>query len=91
MPSQIDPTRPVDGAPDLCTNMVLANPPAGGVTGSCTLTLKQDRLGGRTLAWPGSVRWAGGNPPAMSIDISAFVSRPGGATWYGFPGGEGFS
>ncbi len=78
------------------TSLVLANPPVSGSAGSATLILKQDATGGRTLAWPGSVRWASGTPPAISvaanaIDIFAFVTRNGGATWYGFPGGKGFS
>jgi hypothetical protein len=78
------------------TSLVLANPPPAGLAGSCTLILKQDGVGGRTLAWPGSVRWAEGTPPvvtpaASAIDIYAFVTRDGGATWFGFPGGKDFS
>ena len=78
------------------TSLVLAHPPAAGLAGSCTLILKQDGVGGRTLAWPGSVRWAEGAPPlvtpaASAIDIYAFVTRDGGATWFGFLGGKAFS
>ena len=91
MPSQIDPTKPVDGAP-----AVLANPPAATKAGSATLILKQDATGGRDVTWPASVRWAGGEPPAIStpagaVDICAFVTREGGATWCGFLGGKAFS
>jgi hypothetical protein len=78
------------------TSLLLANPPSAGGAGSATLILKQDATGGRTLAWPSSVLWAGGTPAvvtpaASSIDIYAFVTRDGGATWFGFPGGQDFS
>ena len=78
------------------TTLSLANPPAAGRAGSCALILKQDATGGRMLAWPSSVRWAGGSPPlvtpaAAAIDVYGFVTRDGGATWYGFPGGQDFS
>jgi hypothetical protein len=60
------------------------------------LILKQDITGGRTLAWPASVLWAGGAPPVVTpaadaIDIFAFITRDGGGTWFGFPGGQDFS
>jgi hypothetical protein len=78
------------------TTLTLANPPAAGRAGSCTLILKQDATGGRTLAWPGSVLWPGGTAPVMTgtanaADIIALATRDGGATWYGFPGGKDFS
>jgi hypothetical protein len=78
------------------TSLTLANPPAAGRAGSATLILRQDATGGRTLAWPASVRWADGMPPVVSpaanaVDIYAFMTRNGGATWFGFPGGRGFS
>jgi hypothetical protein len=78
------------------TSLTLANPPAVGRAGSATLILRQDAIGGRTLAWPASVRWTGGTPPvvtptANAIDIYAFVTRNGGATWFGFQGGKDFS
>jgi hypothetical protein len=78
------------------TSLTLANPPAAGRAGSATLILRQDATGGRTLAWPASVRWAGGMPPVVSpaanaVDIYAFMTRNGGATWFGFPGGQDFS
>ena len=78
------------------TSLILANPPAAGSAGSATMILKQDATGGRTLAWPGSVRWAGGVAPivtsaANAIDICAIVTRDGGATWFGFLAGKDFS
>ncbi len=77
------------------TTLTFANPPATGRAGSCTLILKQDAVGGRTLAWPSSVRWPSAAQPAISgagnaVDIFAFVTRDGGATWYGFLGGRDF-
>jgi hypothetical protein len=78
------------------TSLILANPPPAGSAGSCTLILKQDAVGGRALAWPASVRWAGGiasvvTNAANAIDVYAFVTRDAGTTWYGFPGGQDFS
>jgi hypothetical protein len=76
-------------------SLVLANPPGGGIAGSCVLIVKQDANGGRTLAWPGSIRWPGGVQPSITaaknaIDLFAFVTRDGGVTWYGFVGGQDF-
>ncbi len=77
------------------TTLTLANPPASGRAGTCTLILRQDATGGRTLAWPSSVRWPNGAQLGISdggnaVDIFAFVTRDGGATWYGFLGGKDF-
>ena len=78
------------------TSLILANAPAAGRAGSCTLIVRQDATGGRSLAWPGSTNWAGGAPPAITsaanaIDVLSLVTRDGGVTWYGFPGGQDFS
>ena len=78
------------------TTLTFAHPPAAGRAGACTLILRQDATGGRTLAWPSSVIWAGGTPPlvtlaANAVDIYAFITRDGGTMWYGFTGGRGFS
>jgi len=78
------------------TSLILASAPASGHAGAATLILRQDATGGRTLSWPGSVKWPGGAPPAVTavanaIDIYAIVTRDGGTTWYGFPGGQDFS
>jgi hypothetical protein len=74
----------------------LVNPPDPGRAGACTLILRQDGAGGRTLAWPGAVRWPGGQPPAITnapnaIDVISLVTRDGGLTWFGFPSGQNFS
>ena len=76
--------------------LALVNPPAAGRAGSCTVILRQDGTGGRTMAWPGAVRWPGGSAPAITdspnaIDVISLVTRDGGATWFGFPSGQAFS
>jgi hypothetical protein len=78
------------------TSLILAHPPAAGRAGSCSIILRQDATGGRTLAWPSSIKWAGGTPPpitsaAGAVDVYALITRDGGATWFGFPGGQDFS
>ena len=76
-------------------SLTLVCPQAAGLAGSCCLILKQDGSGGRTLAWPASMRWPGGVKPEISaaknaVDFFAFVTGDGGATWYGFTGGRDF-
>ena len=78
------------------TSLQLVNPPASGRAGSCSLIVRQDGTGGRALAWPTSVKWAGGIAPSITgaangVDIFALVTRDGGTTWYGFPAGQNFS
>jgi len=78
------------------TSLSLVHPPSAGRAGSCSLILKQDAVGGRAFTWPASVKWAGGAPPAITsaadaIDVYALITRDGGATWFGFPGGQDFS
>ena len=51
---------------------------------------------GANAAWPSAVKWAGGAPPpitsaADAVDVYALITRDGGATWFGFPGGQDFS
>jgi hypothetical protein len=77
------------------TSISLLQPPPAGRAGSCSLILRQDATGGRTVAWPSSVKWADGTPPIMTsvahaVDIYALVTRDGGTTWYGFAGGQNF-
>ena len=78
------------------SSLDLINPPLSGRAGACTLILRQDGTGGRTLAWPGTVRWPGGTEPTISaapnaVDVISLVTRDGGATWFGFPSGQDFS
>ena len=81
--------------PENVVSLTFANPSAAGRACWCFLILKQDGTGGRTIAWPRSIRWPGGVPPLLSVagdavDIFAFVTRDGGATWYGFVDGNDF-
>lgn len=78
-----------------CT-LAFSNPPASGKAGSCTLILRQDATGGRSVTWPSSVKWPGGVPPTLStganqVDILVFLTTNGGATWYGFLAGGGMA
>ncbi len=50
----------------------------------------------RAVAWPASVKWAGGTAPTISttanaVDIVVFESIDGGTTWYGSLVGTNFS
>ena len=67
-----------------------SNPAASGKVSSFTLEM----LGadGATINWPASVEWAGGTEPTWTAgtDIVSFITRDGGATWRGFPGGLNF-
>jgi hypothetical protein len=78
------------------TSVVLAHPPAAGRAGSCSIILRQDATGGRTLSWPTSIKWAGGAPPpittaAGAVDVFGLITRDGGQNWFGFPAGQNFS
>jgi hypothetical protein len=58
--------------------------------------VKQDATGNRTINWPGSVKWSGGTPPALSItanalDILVLETIDNGTTWYGSLVGTNFS
>jgi hypothetical protein len=65
---------------------------------SSTITLKvqQDGVGSWGITWPGTIVWAGGTAPtvtlaANSIDIFGFTTYDAGATWFGFSLGADFS
>jgi hypothetical protein len=68
----------------------------GGVDGrNFSMVVKQDATGGRTMAFPASVKWPGGTAPTLStganaIDVLSFVSYDNGTTWLGFVGGQDF-
>ena len=78
-----------------CT-YTFSNPPGSGIGGSFTLIQKQDGSGSRTVSWPASVDWAGGEGPTISsgandVDVFTFVTTDAGTTWYGFTAGQDFS
>lgn len=75
------------------TSLSFSNPPSTGKAGSFTLILKQDATGGRSIAWPASVKWGSGLAPALAnlaneVNILTFMTVDGGTTWYGFIAGE---
>jgi hypothetical protein len=76
------------------TTFSFANVPSGG-TVSFTAVLKQDATGGRTVTWPGTVKWSSGAAPTMTstatkTDIYSFTTVDGGSTWFGFASGQNF-
>jgi len=55
---------------------------------SFTLILRNDGTSGRSVTWPGTVRWPGGTVPtrtttANRADVFTFFTFDGGAIWYG--------
>ncbi|MBF0421887.1 MAG: hypothetical protein HQL73_02725 [Magnetococcales bacterium] len=78
------------------TTLTLSNPPANGKGCFITLRLKQDSTGGRTIAYPASVKWAGGAPPTLvtsvnAITILSFFTVDAGTTWHGNLVGTGYA
>lgn len=62
---------------------------------SASIYLVQDSVGGRSVTWPDSVRWPGGNLPVISTassarDLVILETLDGGATWYGSLAGQDF-
>lgn len=67
-----------------------------GVAESITLVLVQDATGGRTFAFPASIKWAGGSAPILSsganeTDVLTFITTDSGVTWYGMLAGAAFA
>jgi len=74
------------------TTFTFSNPPASGRAFGFTLKTVQDSTA-RTITWPASVDWAGGEAPTISagageVDVFVFYTHDGGATWYGFTAGQ---
>jgi hypothetical protein len=74
------------------TTFTFSNPPASGTAYGFTLKVVQDSTA-RTITWPASVDWAGGNAPEISggsgdVDVFVFFTHDGGTTWYGFTAGQ---
>jgi hypothetical protein len=77
------------------TSLSFTNVPANRRLYFCTLILIQDSTGGRTIAWPSSVRWAGGSIPTLTatankIDIITLTTYDGGSSWLAMVGGQNF-
>ena len=75
------------------TTLAFSNPPSGTGLGCFIVKVKQDGTGGRTLAFPGTVDWAGGSAPDVStgandVDIFVFVTVDAGTIYYGITAGQ---
>jgi hypothetical protein len=72
------------------TTFAFSNPPTSGTAYSFTLFITQP-ASAKTIAWPGSVDWAGGSAPdapgGSEVNGYGFFTRDGGTTYYGFLGG----
>jgi len=72
------------------TTYTFSNPPASGT--AFGFTLKVTVSGTRTITWPASVEWAGGEAPEApasgETDVFAFYTTDGGTTYYGFLAGD---
>jgi hypothetical protein len=69
-----------------------SNAPASGRAFGFTLKVVQDSTA-RTITWPTSVDWSGGEAPTISagsgeVDVFVFYTHDGGTTWYGFTAGQ---
>lgn len=68
-----------------CT-FTFSNPSSG--ASSFTLFLTNDATAGRSITWPGSVKWPNAQTPvrttvANKTDIWTFFTLDGGTNWYG--------
>jgi hypothetical protein len=76
------------------TTLNFNNPSPTGKACSFTLIFTADGTG-RTVAWPGAVKWAGGTTPTLTStngkkDIFSFMTVDAGTNWYGFTSGKNF-
>ena len=79
----------------ITVNMLVYNQGAN-LTTTVSIKIKQDAIGGRTVAWPASVKWAGGTPPVATtaggaIDRFVLITDDAGLTWEGIIVGRDFS
>ena len=74
---------------DTSTNtFTFSNPSPTGK--ACSFTLFLTNGGSQTVAWPGTVDWAGGTAPTLTasgVDILTFTTVDAGTIWYGFAAG----
>ena len=72
------------------TTFAFTNPPSTSLdTFSFTVIHRQDATGGRSVTWPGTVKWPGGVTPsitstAQAYDVFVFITHDLGSTYYGF-------
>lgn len=76
------------------TSMALPSSPIGLQSGTLTLVVKQDAVGGRTITWPNSVLWPEAikpQPTSGANSISLFNLLWTGNEWLGLVGGKTFA
>ncbi|MFZ3043828.1 MAG: hypothetical protein WA058_01835 [Minisyncoccia bacterium] len=76
------------------STLTISNPSPTGNACSFTLVLTADGTP-RTVAWGGSVSWAGGVSPTLTStngkkDFFTFYTSNAGTNWYGFTAGQNF-
>jgi len=80
-------------APSANVTYAFSNPPASGT--AIDFTLKVTPSATVTIAWPSSVKWAGGTAPSApasgETDAFTFYSTDGGTSYYGFHAGDAYS
>ena len=69
------------------TSLIIDNPPTSANVGNITIIIKQDAIGGRTISWPSSFKWSGGEEPSLttdahSIDTVNIYTTDGGSNYY---------
>jgi len=65
------------------TTFTITGAPSGT---ACSFSLLLTNGGAYTVAWPASIKWAGGNVPTLTesgVDLLTFLTPDGGTTWYG--------
>jgi len=77
------------------TSLTLSGATAGKAC-SMAMYIKQDATGSRSIAWPASVKWAGGASPTLStaanaLDIVVLETLDNGTNWYGSLVGTAFA
>ena len=75
------------------TTLAFSNPPSGTGLGCFVVKVKQHASSAKTLAFPGTVDWAGGSAPDVStgannVDIFVFLTVDNGTTYYGITAGQ---
>jgi len=70
------------------TSWLITNVTTSGDATAITVIFKQDGVGGRSIIFPASIKWVGGEPPTMStgiseVDIITLITRDSGTTFYG--------
>ena len=73
-----------------------SNPATSGDVSAFVLKVTQDGTGGRTIAFPAAVDFAGGTAPTLStgandVDVFVFFTVDAGTTYFGFTAGQDLS